>query len=95
MLITACIIHSHSVGYVALQRDDENFSIAYDFCVQKAWFNTFPDVNPRETEELYARWAHQSLLPRILAAACTQQQQQTTCMPRGRHCCFKNVFSKA
>lgn len=76
-MFTACIIHPLSVGAVVLQRDGENFSIAYDFCVQKAWFNTFPDVNPRETEELYARCAHQSLLPHVLAAAYTKQQQRT------------------
>lgn len=35
---------------------DENFELAWDFCVQKAWFNTFPAVNPRETEAFYAEW---------------------------------------
>lgn len=38
----------------AVQQGDENFELARDFCVQKAWFNIFPAVNPRETEAFYA-----------------------------------------
>lgn len=41
---------------VASQRGHENFELARDFCVQKAWFNSFHDINPRETEEFYARY---------------------------------------
>lgn len=51
--------HTHScsnvtVAAVVLQGGHENFELARDFCVQKAWFNSFPDVNPRKTEEFYA-----------------------------------------
>jgi hypothetical protein len=78
-----------------LQRDDENFSIAYDFCVQKAWFNTFPDVNPRETEELYARCTHQSLWPRVLAPAFSATATDTMHAAGGKHRCSLNTLSQA
>jgi hypothetical protein len=38
----------------AVQQGDENFELARDFCVQRAWYHTFPAVNPRETEAFYA-----------------------------------------
>lgn len=36
------------------QPEDENYGLARDFCLQKAYYNSFPDVHSGATEEYYA-----------------------------------------
>lgn len=43
-----------SIACLHPQPDDENYSLALDFCLQKAYYHSFADVNPRQTEEFYA-----------------------------------------
>jgi hypothetical protein len=37
-----------------LQPEDENFSLAHDFCLQKEYYHSFGDVNPAAVEGFYA-----------------------------------------
>jgi len=37
-----------------MQPEDENYGLARDFCLQKAYYNSFPDVHSGATEEYYA-----------------------------------------
>jgi hypothetical protein len=36
------------------QPDDENFSLAHEFCLQKEYYHSFGDVNPSTVEAFYA-----------------------------------------
>lgn len=36
------------------QPDDENFTLAHDFCLQKEYYHSFCDVNPSTVESFYA-----------------------------------------
>lgn len=51
---------SHSVLCAAPtaspQPEDENFSLAHDFCLQKEYYHSFGDVNPSAVEAYYAEW---------------------------------------
>lgn len=47
-------LHPVCIARLHPQPDDENYSLALDFCLQKAYYHSFADVNPRQTEEFYA-----------------------------------------
>ncbi|WIA29988.1 hypothetical protein OEZ86_000086 [Tetradesmus obliquus] len=42
---------------LGLQPEDENFSLAHDFCLQKEYYHSFGDVNPSAVEADYAELA--------------------------------------
>eukprot|EP00775_Hariotina_reticulata_P012731 gene12731-12861_t len=48
------IEHQADEGLCIVQLDEENMSLALEFCLQKGYYHSFPDVQPSEVEKFYA-----------------------------------------
>lgn len=56
-LLSCCLLHTQHTcvpAHHTLQPDDENYGLALDYCLQKAYYHSFPDNNPKDTEAFYA-----------------------------------------
>lgn len=50
-------VHARAIckrAYHATQAGDENYDLALDYCLQRAYYHSHGDVNPTEVESVYA-----------------------------------------